>query len=67
MRKPLHSRIFNIFYLAMSLMYIAMGVFFVAFPVAEIMLKKPVNYYFGGALLVYGAFRAYRAVSRFLN
>lgn len=65
--RPLHKRIFNLFYLAMALVYLAMGLFFVFFPQAKILLSDPINLYFGSALLVYGCFRAWRAIIRFFD
>jgi uncharacterized membrane protein len=67
MPKPLHKRIYNIFYLVMSGMYLAVGLFFLLIPAAELMLKKPTNCFFGCSVLIYGAFRLYRAILRFFN
>lgn len=44
----------------MALAYMAVGILFLTLPALEIMLQNPVRQIFGGLLMVYGLFRAWR-------
>lgn len=65
-RTPAHRAIsrhsFFIFRATISLGYLLLGLLFVTGKVSNLMLSEEISPYFGGALVLYGGFRLYRAI-----
>lgn len=63
-RKPtaLADLLFDIVRPTLALGYVGLGLVFLFAPVGKVLLAPEVAPYFGGALVLYGGFRLYRAI-----
>lgn len=59
--RTIHHHSFFAFRAAIALGYMGLGVVFVMGIASNILLSPEMSPYFGGALIIYGAFRMYRA------
>lgn len=62
MRKPLHETMFSVLGIVMAVVYVALGITLAATPLGESMFPEGTKVMLGVAIIIYGAFRMYRAI-----
>ena len=62
MRNPLNEKMFSVLGIVMGLVYVALGITLTFTPLGESVFPAGIKTFFGVAIIVYGAFRMYRAI-----
>ena len=67
MRKPLHETMFSMLGIVMAVVYVALGITLAATPLGETVFPEGTKVLIGVVIIVYGAFRMYRAIRQMVQ